>query len=147
MELNPQLQAEVDDSPLQLREKQLIFLEAVRAGASYAEAADIAEVNKATQWRWRQNPEFAKLLGVARDISVEQLIKEAERRALRGSDKMLEFLLCNYAPEKFKKAQSLALSGSLDLANKTEAELREELAALSSVIHAAPPQDDGSDLV
>lgn len=90
-----------------------LFLEGIRMGMDYSEASLFAGVNRATSYRWRQDPEFQKQVDAAREVCIENLIKEAERRAMRGSDKLLEFLLCNYAPDKFKRTQSVEMNAKV----------------------------------
>lgn len=137
------------DDDLDLSDRMRIFLEGIRAGMSYVEAADHAGVHRATTWRWRQDPEFAAQVKQAEEVSVDQLKREAHRRAMRGSDRLLEFLLVNRAPEEFQRVQNINLAGHLSLSNMTEDEIRAELAALGSagIVALDHTDDDISDLV
>ena len=68
------------------------------------EAARRANVHVSTVYRWRdQYPEFAERWGEARAVVVGDLEKEAYKRALNGSDRMLCFLLSSLAPDKYGK--------------------------------------------
>jgi transposase len=100
-----------------LTERQEIFLAFVEGGARYNEAAEEAGVHRVTAWRWRADPAFMKRYEAARKASVSKLKREAERRAMAGSDRLLIFLLCAYAPEEFQERQVIDHRGKLDLAN------------------------------
>lgn len=85
--------------------RQREFLKCIEAGAKDIEAAAAVGVSRWMAWRWKKSdPEFLKAYEAAKVVHVDQLVKEAKRRALHGSDRLLEFLLCNLAPEQFKKA-------------------------------------------
>lgn len=117
------------DTPT-LAERQEMFLELLRTtGVRDGDAAEIVGVHRVTAYRWRQNPEFAARYEEAKKIRLETLIKEAERRAVAGSDRLLEFLLCNYAPDKFSNKQKLEHGGNMPL-----------------IVVTGVPDDDGSDL-
>ena len=74
-------------------------------------------MHRVTAWRWRADPAFMKRYEAARRASVAKLKREAERRAMAGSDRLLIFLLCAYAPDEFQERQVLDHRGRLDLAN------------------------------
>jgi transposase-like protein len=99
-----------------LSERQEIFLAHIEGGARYYEAAEETGVHRVTAWRWRQDPDFVKRYEAARKASVTRLKREAERRAMAGSDRLLIFLLCAYAPEEFQERQVLDHRGKLDIA-------------------------------
>lgn len=85
--------------------RQREFLKCIEAGAKDIEAAAAVGVSRWMAWRWKKSdPEFLKAYEAAKVVHVDQLVKEAKRRALHGSDRLLEFLLCNLAPDQFKKA-------------------------------------------
>lgn len=130
-----------------LTDEQRIYLEGVTAGMDYAEAAALAGIDRSTGYRWRQDPGYMELVRAAKRVTIDRLIEEAERRAMRGSDKLIEFLLCNYAPERFKRSNSVDLTAKIDLNTMSEEQIRAELAALTAQGFAPAEQDDGSDLV
>jgi transposase len=99
-----------------LSERQEIFLAHIEGGARYSEAAEETGVHRFTAWRWKQDPDFAQRYQAARKASVTKLKREAERRAMAGSDRLLIFLLCAYAPEEFQERQVLDHRGKLDIA-------------------------------
>ncbi len=99
-----------------LTERQEIFLGYIEGGARYYEAAAEAGVHRTTAWRWKADPDFIKRYRAARKCSVARLKEEAARRAMAGSDRLLIFLLCSYAPEEFQERQVLDHRGKLDLA-------------------------------
>ncbi len=117
-----------DDLPETLSERQEIFLACIEGGATYAEATAEVGVHRATSWRWKQDPDFARRYRAARRGSVARLRREAERRAMAGSDRLLIFLLCSYAPEQFQERAVLDHRGKVDLAN-TIAAARRRVAA------------------
>jgi len=100
-----------------LSERQEVFLAYIEGGARYSEAAEETGVHRVTAWRWKADPEFVKRYRAARKCSVARLREEAERRAMAGSDRLLIFLLCAYAPEQFQERQVLDHRGKLDLAD------------------------------
>lgn len=84
---------------------------------------------------WKKKPDFLARYKAARRVGLDQLVKEAERRALSGSDRLLEFLLCNYAPDKFSNKQKVEMTGALELTER-----------LALARKRTTPSDDGSDL-
>ncbi len=99
-----------------LSERQEMFLACIAGGARYYEAAEEIGIHRVTAWRWKADPDFAKRYEAARRTSVATLRREAERRAMAGSDRLLIFLLCAYAPEQFQERQVLDHRGKLDIA-------------------------------
>lgn len=113
-----------------LSERQELFLSVIADhGVSDFDAAGVVGVSRWTVWRWKKDPDFAPRYNAVRQVRIEHLIKEAERRAMNGSDKLLEFLLCNYAPDKFSNKQKVEASGGFSL-----------------TVATGVPADDGSDL-
>lgn len=68
---------------------------------------------------WKKKPAFLARYKEARRVGLDQLVREAERRALNGSDRLLEFLLCNYAPERFSSKQKVEHAGGINLSVTT----------------------------
>lgn len=102
------------------------FFRLLAAGVTVRTAAASVALNWSTLYaQRREDPAFAKRWEDATRIKVGHLVEEAERRAMRGSDKLLMFLLTNYAPERFKKASTLEISnpdGSLALGPEERAQ-------------------------
>lgn len=93
-------------------------LELLAEGCDLSETAAALGVHRHTLRRWRQgDPEFARRCVEAAKVHVDALKAEAERRALRGSDKLLMFLLCNYAPDQFSMQSKLEVSAGAGLAD------------------------------
>jgi hypothetical protein len=108
------------------------------AGMGPSEVAAAIGVNRVTLFRWRQeDPTFDERLTAALNVTLEKLKREAERRAVNGSDKLLMFLLERYDPATFHLAQKLEHSGAVDLAS----------AVLAGRRRAAVDDEPGSDLV
>jgi hypothetical protein len=107
------------DNDVTLSERQEAFLALIEeSGIRDSDGAVLVGVSRWAVWRWKKDPEFALRYQAARQVRLEHLIKEAERRAMNGSDKMLEFLLCNYAPDKFSNKQKLEHSGEVSIADR-----------------------------
>lgn len=100
-----------------LSERQELFLACIEGGARYSEAAEDIGIHRVTAWRWKQDPDFVKRYEASRRASVTRLRREAERRAMAGSDRLLIFLLCAYAPEEFHERQVMEHRGKLDIAS------------------------------
>lgn len=121
-----------------LSERQELFLELIAdSGIRDSDAAAAIGMSRWAPARWRRDdPFFAERYKVARQIRIDHLVKEAERRAINGSDRLLEFLLCNYAPDRFSNKQKLEHTGELALAERlTRGRGR-----------TIQPPEDGSDL-
>lgn len=133
---------------LEINDRQRIFLEAIAAGMNFSEAAQHAGVDRVTTYRWRKDPAFQAEVDKAKEVSIEALEREAHRRAMRGSDRMLEFLLVNRAPDKYSNSRKIDLNGSLALNNMSDDEIRAELASLAAAgLIPTGGDDDVSDLV
>ena len=124
------------------------FLRLLATGCTVTDAANaVALIPTSLHRHRRRDPVFAKAWEDAQRISVKQLIAEAERRAMRGSDKMLIFMLTNYAPDKFRKASTLEVTnpdGSLSMSTEQRA------AAIKGLLEkakAAKAHADGDDLI
>lgn len=91
------------------------YLMALAEGCSRREACEAAGIARATEWRWRQDPEFARQAGECMRVTLPKLEAEAERRALKSSDKLLMFLLERKDPAKYNLAQKVEHSGASDL--------------------------------
>ncbi len=95
--------------------QQEVYLELLAEGFSVTEAATAIGISRTTSWYWRQNPAFFKRCQAAIRASVPDLEAEAHRRALKGSDKLLIFLLQARDPEKYNLAQKVEHSGAVDI--------------------------------
>lgn len=130
-----------DALPLPNQRKELrkaAAIEMMAAGMGPSEVAAAIGVNRVTLFRWRQeDPTFDERLTAALNVTLEKLKREAERRAVNGSDKLLMFLLERYDPATFHLAQKLEHSGAVDLAS----------AVLAGRRRAAVDDEPGSDLV
>lgn len=122
------------------------FFRLMSEGCRVRQAAAAVALDWSHLYRRRRNdPEFAKRWEDATRTKVEHLIREAERRALQGSDKLLMFLLTNYAPEKFKKASTLEVTnpdGSLSMSPEDRAKRLTTILAKAREAKAAKQVDD-----
>ena len=124
----------ISDRLLLREQRQELFLALVADLATTDKAAaESLGLSRYAPIEWKRDPAFKARYLEAKKISVDKLIKEAERRAINGSDKLLEFLLCNYAPDKFQRQQKVEHSGTVDIASSILAARRRGF-------------DDGSDL-
>ena len=88
------------------------FLKAYKAGMSVEHAAMVAGIDRRTAYRWRdKDPEFAKAWREAREGMVEDLEMEAYKRAFKGNDRLLVFLLKSYKPVTYNQRQQQARNG------------------------------------
>lgn len=127
-------------------EREEEFLRLLSEGVRVRNAANAVAILPPTLYRKRrENPEFAKRWEDAQRIKVGHLIQEAERRAMSGSDKLLMFLLTNYAPDKFKKASTLEISnpdGSLNMSTEQRAAAVNGILEKARAAKAAKQIDD-----
>lgn len=138
-------------TPSSREERQAEVLRLIAAGAKDSEAALALGLSRHTVMRWKHvDPAFAAAHAEARRVTVDKLVAEAERRAMRGSDRLLEFLLCNFAPDKFSNKQRLEHTG----ANGGPVEMSDKQAAgtLAAILEAArqrkaDAEAEGADLV
>jgi hypothetical protein len=92
------------------------FIRLLAQGCRVRDAAASVAIHYSTLYRRRDvDPEFAKRWEDATRVKVDHLIKEAERRAMGGSDKLLVFLLQAYQPERFKQRTAIEHEGALSL--------------------------------
>ena len=102
--------------------KQLAFDLIAAGGYRDSEIAALIGVDRTTLFRWKQNdPAFLETYRASRVVNVEKLVAEAERRAMNSSDKLLMFLLCNQAPERFKLVGKVEVNLHADLVEKLAA--------------------------
>lgn len=98
------------------------FLALVGAGYTDHEAATAVGYSRWAPVHWkRSQPGFMEAYNHAKHVNVDALITEAKRRALRGSDRLLEFLLCNLASEQFKRTDSQRVDVNVNLADRLTA--------------------------
>lgn len=127
-------------------EREDEFLRLLSEGVKVRNAANAVAILPTVLYRKRRdNPAFAKAWDDAQRIKVGHLIAEAERRAMTGSDKLLMFLLTNYAPDKFKKASTLEISnpdGSLNMSTEQRASAINGILEKARAAKAAKAVDD-----
>jgi hypothetical protein len=98
---------------LTYEEREDEFFRLLGQGFTVRLAAAAIAINFATLYRKRrENEAFAKRWENATRIRVDHLVAEAERRAMKGSDKLLMFLLQSYDPTRFRHQSSLDLTNS-----------------------------------
>lgn len=97
-------------------EREDEFLRLLSQGCLVKEAAAAVAIPWRTLYHKRSHdPAFAARWEDAKRVKVDHLIAEAERRAMRGSDRLLMFLLSSYRPEQFKQRATLEHHGGVSL--------------------------------
>lgn len=92
------------------------FLRLLSQGCTVRQAAAAVAINYSTFYRMRKaDPAFAKRWEDATRVSVDHLVREAERRAMSGSDKLLVFLLSSYDPARFKNRSTVEHEGGVQI--------------------------------
>ena len=94
---------------------QEVYLQLLREGHSYIEAGNAIGIARTTNWTWRQDPVFSARCIEAKKVALGDLENEAHRRAMKGSDKLLMFLLQSQAPEKYNLVQKVEHSGDVSV--------------------------------
>ena len=110
------------------------MLEALELGMSPTSAAKAAGVGRSTAYLWRQeDPEFAAKWDEAVAMGIDRLESEARRRALKGSDKLLMFLLERRRPEVCGRDQRRMSRRELPIARRGR-ESRHQLPSLEEAM-------------
>lgn len=110
-----------DVSPLK-ETRMREFLALIGAGYTDQDAARAVGYSRWAPINWKRvYPGFVDAYNRAKHVNVNALIDEAKRRALRGSDRLLEFLLCNLAPEQFKRQPDTKVDVNVNLADRIAA--------------------------
>jgi hypothetical protein len=108
------------------------FLYAYAECGSLIIACNLANVHPSTVRQWlARDAEFTEAYDTATDNAVAILEMEARRRALEGSDRLLEFLLKSLRPEvyreKYEIKQEISTDYIIDLSRPTPAESNQAL--------------------
>jgi hypothetical protein len=108
------------------------FLIAYAECGSLITACNVANVHPSNVRSWlTQDTEFLAEFDTATDNAVAMLEMEARRRALEGSDRLLEFLLKSLRPEVYRERyeikQEIATDYIIDLSGPTPAESNQAL--------------------
>lgn len=105
----------------------------IAEGASIGSAASAIGISRRQMYAWREtDSQFSEDWASALDARVEGLEAEAVKRAMGGSDRLLQFLLASYAPERFSERSRLELTGpgGAPLLHLSDAELSSKLSML-----------------
>ena len=113
------------------------FLAAYMTLGQIHHAAEAAKTARSNHWRWLEESElYAEAFVQAKEIALEILLREAQRRAAEGvsepvyyqgkvcghvqkySDILLMFLIKGLAPEKYRENHHHEHSGSIDIVAK-----------------------------
>jgi len=115
-----------------LTPKQAAFLKAYRDCGVLSEAARVANVNRTSHYEWLQtSPAYVQAFAQVQERLTDLLLDEAFRRALAGSDRLLEFLLKGLKPEVFNRQrveiQASGGTGMMAVWQMSDDELDEEI--------------------
>ena len=124
------------------------FLRALVATGTVTTAAEAAGVHRRTAYKWREaDEEFAALWDEALEDAADKLEAEAIRRAYKGSDTLLIFLLKGLKPERYKERASYEHTGKLDHTHRPDLSrlTDKELETLEHILGRAAESAGGSD--
>jgi hypothetical protein len=96
---------EVADDLPGLTPRQRKFLHAYEETASISQAAHAAKVHRSTHYQWLKKDNYRRAFQEIQTTLGDLLLDEAIRRALAGSDQLLQFLLRGLKPELFNRQQ------------------------------------------
>lgn len=119
------------------------FLAALQVRPVLAVAAAVAGVNRDTVRKARsRSPRFdgqvLKALKIGTDRMVEDLEMQAYTRATGGSDRMLEFMLKHWAPERYGEKLTIDITAKIrQMAIEAGLDPDEQVAAAERIIAAA----------
>ena len=92
------------------------FIRLLSEGNRVRAAAAAVGITPSALYRKRKTkPDFDKAWTDALRVTVEKLESEAMRRAMNGSDKLMEFMLKALAPEKYRERSETRLTGGVSL--------------------------------
>ena len=115
--------------PKQRRDWQRLFLQALEQGHTVASACRVAGVGRTTAYEARRRDErFALAWQELEEAAVEVLEAEAFRRAMAGSDRLMEFLLKARRPQVYRERVNVRHGGEADAG---EADARERVRRMS----------------
>ena len=92
------------------------FLQVIGECANITAAAEAAGIARSTHYLWLKDSDYRKRFLEARESAYDRLEREAFKRALAGSDRLLTFLLAAYRP-KFRVDAPPPLAAGDDLAD------------------------------
>ena len=143
---------EIKKLPTTTDQKKRAFLEAYRNCGTMRGAASSIGINHTTAYDWKNaDSEFKEALEIARIDAGEALEDEARRRAYKGSDVLLIFLLKGFFPGKYKEgkvqvqnAPTVNISADLQKLDPSElSRIREAVYRIRSNPHEALPHEGG----
>jgi len=88
-----------------LAPRRRAFLAAYEETASISQAARAARIHRSTHYQWLRDEDYRRRFLEIQAALGDLLFDEAVRRALAGSDQLLQFLLRGLKPEVFNRQQ------------------------------------------
>lgn len=97
---------------LQAQHKKKAFLISFAKCGNISQSAKDAKIDRITVYDWkRDDPEFLAAYEHAEEDAADALEEEARRRAIKGSDLLLIFMLKGAKPEKYRERGSYEHTG------------------------------------
>jgi len=131
--------------------KKRAFLAAFAECGEVKQSAELADISRELHYDWKaQDEEYAAAFAVAELLAADELEDEARRRAKKGGDKLLMFLLSALKPEKYKVRKEITSQVEhkhrveIDLTALTDDELN-ALARLADKAAIKPASDPSGD--
>lgn len=88
--------------------KKRAFLAAFAECGEVKQAATLADISRELHYDWKANDrDYALAFSLAEEMAGDELEDEARKRAKRGGDKLLMFLLQALKPEKYKQRKEI----------------------------------------
>mgnify|MGYP001559595900 CR=1 FL=1 len=113
------------------------FLKAFASEGTVKAACEKAKVDRKTAYNARQKDEaFALAWFEVEEGVTEELEREGMKRALGGSDRMLEFFLRARAPEKYRENMKVEHGGRVEQAHTVEVPDSDEWHARVAEVYA-----------
>lgn len=131
-----------------IEDRKYEFCRLLEAGCTMGDAADGVGTPRRSVYKWMEkDPTFRAQVAEARKVQLTTLVAEAERRALKHSDKLLMFLLASYDPARFRQTTRTEVTGANGGPVQTEdlgdnAKRAERVAALLDSARARKDDED-----
>ena len=95
--------------------KKSAFLAAFCECGNVSKSTKAAKINRTTHYQWlKDDPEYAAAFSEAEQIAVAELEDEARKRAMKGSDLLMIFLLKHLKPERYRERLETKVSGTVE---------------------------------
>ena len=115
-----------NNTSIKTQQLKKVFLDIYPEAFTITEACKKSGINRTTFYYWLDHdPQFVQDMEVAKKSAVDLLEAEARRRAVKGSDTLLIFLLKGAAPDKYKDRVEQKINADVNI-KKEISELSDE---------------------